>query len=53
MKPTTIAAVVALALLALSLTACVSTPENTALTREALLTALAEYQRQHPVSPEK
>ena len=48
MKPTAIAAAIALAILALSLTACTSTPENTALAREAAYVALSEWQRLHP-----
>lgn len=38
-------------LLCFILASCAPTPENTALTREAMFVALAEYQRQHPVKP--
>jgi hypothetical protein len=46
---------IALALLAASMLACAPSPENTALQREAMWVALAEYQRLHPppVHPEK
>lgn len=42
-----------LLILVLALTSCTSNPEANAMIREAAVAAIAEYQRQHPVYPDK
>lgn len=42
-----------LLLVTLLLASCASNPEANAIAREAMLIAISEYQRQHPVLDEK
>jgi type IV pilus biogenesis protein CpaD/CtpE len=53
MKTTILSSALLIAAILLLSVGCASNPTSDAVAREAFATVLAEYQRQHPIHPDK